>query len=272
MSFPLDSYKNQLLDAGIKNAKNEIQWFLEKKFGFLKEKIISKKILLDDRQIETFTNFIHRRIQKEPFQYILNYAPFCDIDIYVNNHVLIPRPETETIINVLIKQNKKFIHALDLCCGSGNLAVMLNLKNIAKNITAIDISHKALKVSQKNFKNFNVQGINFFQLDFINQKINKKFDLIVCNPPYISNKEYKLLNPQVKMFEPKKALTDEKDGLSFYKKIHQEIDDIVNPNGTILLEIGLEKHKPIIEEIFINQKYKWHKDLNNNHRIIQIFK
>ena len=272
MLISLDNYKNQLLDAGIKNAKNEIHWFLEKKFDFLKENIIFKKISLDDKQIEILTDFIDRRIQKEPFQYILNCAPFCDIDIYINNHVLIPRPETETIINLLIKQNKRFSSALDLCCGSGNLAIMLSLKKIAKNITAIDISNNALKVSKKNFKNFKLQNVDSFQLDFMNQKINKKFDLIVCNPPYISNEEYSLLTSHVKDFEPREALTDGKDGLSFYKKIHQEIDNIVNPNGTILLEIGLEKHKSLIESLFNNHKYKWHKDLNNNYRIIQIFK
>ena len=77
---------------------------------------------------------------------------------------------------------------------------------------------------------------------------------------------------QIKNHEPPNALTDKKDGLSFYKKIHQEIKNIINPNGTILLEIGLEKNKQMIEKIFANEKFKWHKDLNNNYRIIQIFK
>ena len=261
-----------MLKAGINNAKNEINWFLEKKFNFRKENILLKKISLSENQLKTFKNFVKRRIKKEPFQYIINSAPFFGIDFYINEHVLIPRPETETIINILLNKKKTFNSALDLCTGSGNLALLLSLKGISKHITAIDNSIKALAVSKKNFKQHNVKNIDCIQLDFLNNKINNKFDLIVCNPPYISKNEYKSLTFEVKNFEPKEALTDNRDGFTFYKKIYKELNYIMKDNGILLLEIGLEKHKHLIENFFIDKKYIWHKDLNNNYRIIQIFK
>ena len=97
-------------------------------------------------------------------------------------------------------------------------------------------------------------------------------DLLICNPPYISLKEYSQLELGVKKYEPKFALTDNSDGLKFYINIKNNINDLVNKNGMILLEIGLEKHKNKIEDIFKKFSYKWHKDLNGNYRVIQIFK
>jgi len=268
----IETYKNQLFKAGIENASNEINWFLEKKFKFKKENILLQEIILNNHQLKIIKNFINRRIHKEPFQYIVNTAPFYDVDLYIDQNVLIPRPETETIINILIEQKHTFNSALDLCTGSGNLALILSLKTIAKKITAIDCSQKALSVAKKNFTNYKAKNIHCIKLNFLNKKINNKYDLIVCNPPYISNDEYETLEPEVKNFEPKKALTDSKDGLTFYKKINEELNNIINPGGMLLLEIGLEKHKPIVEEIFINENCKWHKDQNSNYRIIQIFK
>lgn len=268
----IEENKKKLIKANILNAHNEINWFLEKKFNFKKEQILFKKFTLTAHQKKIFHDFINRRIKQEPFQYILNSAPFCDLEFYVDSNVLIPRPETELIINILIKNNFKFNSALDIGTGSGNLAVSLSKNNIAQDIVAIDNSSKALAVAKKNIKIHKITNIELQKLDFLHKKINKSFDLLICNPPYISLQEYSQLELGVKEYEPKFALTDDNDGMTFYFKIKNNLNDLVNTNGMILLEIGLEKHKNKIDKLFQSYSYKWHKDLNGNYRVIQIFK
>ena len=186
--------------------------------------------------------------------------------------MLIPRPETEIIIDILKKQKKQYDSALDIGTGSGNIAISIIFHNIAHYLTAIDNSPEAIKVTKKNIKKHHINNIKILQFDYLSNTINESFDLIISNPPYISLEEYLILSKTVKNFEPKSALTDNNDGLSFYRKISIDIPTILNINGTMILEIGLEKHKQKIENIFKKYKYIWHKDLNNNYRFIQIFK
>ena len=256
----IEKNKKKLIQANILNAQNEINWFLEKKFHFTKEQILFKNFSLTHDQQKIFNNFINRRIKHEPFQYILNSAPFCDLDLYVDSNVLIPRPETELIINILIKNNLEFNSALDIGTGSGNLAISLSKNNIAQNIVAIDNSSKALEVAKRNIEIHKITNIEIKELDFLQKKIKDSFDLLICNPPYISSKEYSNLELEVKKYEPKFALTDDSDGMTFYLKIKNNLNDLVNANGMILLEIGLEKHKNKIDSLFQGYSYKWHKD------------
>ena len=268
----IEKNKKKLLKANISNAHNEINRFLEKKFNFTREQIYFKQYTLNKNQINVFNNFINRRIKEEPFQYILNISSFCGLDLYVDSNVLIPRPETELIINILIKNNFKFKSALDIGTGSGNLAIALSKNNISENITALDNSKKALKVANKNLKKHNVKNVKLEHCDYLQKNIYQSFDLLVCNPPYISKKEYIQLESGVKTYEPKSALTDNLDGLTFYYKIKNDLHDLVKKNGMILLEIGYEKYKPKISDIFKDYSTKWHKDLNGDFRVIQIFR
>tara|TARA_B100000029_G_scaffold154524_1_gene149815 strand:- start:690 stop:1499 length:810 start_codon:yes stop_codon:yes gene_type:complete len=268
----IEKNKKKLIKANISNAQNEITWFLEKKFDLTKEQILLKEFELTNHQEQVFNDFINRRVNHEPFQYILNSATFCGLDFYVNPSVLIPRPETELIIDILIKNSFEFHSAIDVGTGSGNLAILLSKKKIAQNILAIDNSSHSLEVAKKNIDIHNITNIEIQQLDFLQTTVNRSFDLLICNPPYISLKEYSQLELGVKKYEPKFALTDNSDGLKFYINIKNNINDLVNKNGMILLEIGLEKHKNKIDDIFKNFSYKWHKDLNGNYRVIQIFK
>ena len=191
--------------------------------------------------------------------------------MYVDSGVLIPRPETEIIINILIKNKYYFNSALDIGTGSGNLALSLSKNNIAENIFALDHSINCLKVAEKNMEYHNIKNVKLLHLDYLKQPIKKSFDLLVCNPPYISKKEYEKLDPSIKKYEPIKALTDNKDGLTFYKKIKNDFSHLINKNGMVLLEVGLEKHKEKISKIFKEFRQEWHKDLNNKFRVIQIF-
>ena len=281
--YPKESKKNmfsfldikikELKKCGISNAKKEIEWLLQKHFSISQETLIFKQnFLLTPKQLDSLNQSIVRRKKKEPFQYIINSAPFYGYDIFVNQNVLIPRPETEVIIDVLKKKKTIFNNALDIGTGSGNLALVLSLEKIAHNITASDISKKALQVAKINFSNYNIKNINILQNNFLNKKITEKFDLVVCNPPYISLSDFNNLSETVKNFEPKIALTDQNKGTIFYKKLSKSIHGLLNKNGIMLLETGGTNTHKEIQTLFNNHQTTWHKDLQNQKRILEIKK
>tara|TARA_B110000438_G_C15810762_1_gene649531 strand:+ start:1454 stop:2242 length:789 start_codon:yes stop_codon:yes gene_type:complete len=261
-----------MLRHGIDNAKKEIQWFLEYTTSLSKEKILFNKAILSEGVKADLLKFIKRRCNQEPFQYIIESATFFGRDFYVNPSVLIPRPETELIINILKSDHKVYHNAMDIGTGSGNLALTLSLEKIAKNIIAIDKSKSALKVAERNAKKHQTTNVRFININFLQDSIEQQFDLIISNPPYVSINEYRKLEKQIKYYEPMEALTDFDDGLLFYKKISQSLNLTLRDNGVVLLEIGLEKHKAEINQIFKNYLIKWYKDLNGNYRVIKIKK
>ena len=261
-----------LVKEGISNAKKEIEWFCQKKLNIPPLLLIKEKKIININDKKSLLKFINKRKTQEPFQYIIEEAPFYNKDFYVNKHVLIPRPETEIIIEIL--QTQTFESALDIGTGSGNLAIILSLQKIAKNIKGIDISKAALQVAQKNIKKFNISNIRLECVDFLKKPNKEKFDLIIGNPPYISSSDYNNLPHTIKKHEPKIALTDLDDGYKFYRYIADNFCYLINTNGIMLLEIGLEKTKPYINKLFTSKGYKtkWYKDYNKNYRVIKIEK
>lgn len=191
-----------------------------------------------------------------PVQYICHEAYFFSDAYYVDKNVLIPRPETEILVAETIKKiknNPKPLKILEIGTGSGIIAITLQKKLNNAKITAIDISKKALKVAQKN-QNIHKTNINF-QRSNLFKKINEKYDVIISNPPYIC-KNSKLIEPQVKKYEPKKALFAREEGCYFYRKILEQVPNYLNENGLIAFEIGedqADKIKEIAKQIF-NQK------------------
>jgi len=264
--------RQSLLKYNIDNAQNEIEWFL----CFLLNcnraylHLHYDKLIHNDIQ-NKFQNMVKRRINGEPFQYIIGYATFYGRDFYVNSNVFIPRPETELIIDRL-KSIKKIESLLDICTGTGCIAITSYLENITTNIMAIDISPATIKLAKLNMKKFGVKNINFQIHNFITTPFNIKFDVIVCNPPYIPKKDLKNLQNEVIHFEPSLALSDNKDGLSFYKKLSESFSKLVNPNGRMILEFGGNKQQPYIDNIFKtkNLSTKYYKDLQNEYRIVEI--
>tara|TARA_Y100000590_G_scaffold250923_1_gene281818 strand:- start:551 stop:1399 length:849 start_codon:yes stop_codon:yes gene_type:complete len=261
----------ELKNTGIENAANEIKWFLEENLCVKSDNLFLKKnFFVSDKQFKKLNEFINRRLNHEPFQYILKSATFYGYDLYVDKNVLIPRPESEVFIDVLKTKKRTFNSALDIGTGSGNLALAIALQKLSTKITAIDKSKAAIQIATKNFLKHKAQNINCYQADFFNINFNKKYDLVVSNPPYVSLDEYKKLSKTVKNFEPKSSLTDGSSGYTFYHKICEMIPNILNPQGLLLIEIGLEKHKMNIEKIFQKYSFQWHKDLQQNNRIIEI--
>ena len=224
-----------------------------------------------DKEIETkFITCINELIQGKPLQYITHNQEFMNLNFYVDENVLIPQPDTEILvlqtINIIKQYEKKYIKVLDLCTGSGAIAVSIAnvFKNQAVQVYASDISDKALEVAKKNAKTNDVH-INFINSNMF-ENIDEKFDIIVSNPPYIETETIGKLSKDVQQ-EPNIALDGGFDGLEFYKIIAIEYEKYLNDNGTLLLEIGYNQ-KQSVTELFRNRNAECIKDLAQNDRVI----
>ncbi len=223
---------------------------------------------------EKYQNNINEAIKllekNYPIQYLIGYVDFYNCKIYVNENVLIPRYETEYLVEKTIHflKNKNIKQGIDLCTGSGAIAIALK-KNLNINIDACDISNKAIEIAKKNAKENNVK-INFFLKDILKENINKKYDFIISNPPYVLETEY--TSPETK-YEPSIALYAKDSGLEFYKRILILSKDILNSHGFIIFEIGATlgtQIKKIALEIYPNAIITIEKDFNNFDRFMFI--
>lgn len=188
-----------------------------------------------------FQNFLRRRASREPFQYIVGKQEFYGLDFAVNSSVLIPRPETELIVETAIeilreRENPKFC---DVGIGSGCIAVSILHEVKTSKANGLDISPQALEVAEKNAAAHDVLNRLELKISDVFEALKKeKFDLIVSNPPYISIGEIKDLQAEVRDFEPLAALTDTRDGFSIIEKIVLEAPEFLNESGFLLMEIG----------------------------------
>ena len=226
---------------------------------------------LTAKQYSLYQKYLERRANREPVSYIIGNTEFMGLKFKVSSDVLIPRQETEilveTVNNFIKKNNCKNI--LDLCTGSGCIAVSVAKYNKDISVTASDISEKALNIAKENAELNKVSDrINFVQSNIF-ESINEKFDIIVSNPPYVTEKEYKTLEKEL-YFEPKLALTAEDNGLYFYKQIAENVKKYLNNNGAIFLELNANLSKEI-ESLFKNfSSTKIIKDYSGLPRILQI--
>lgn len=226
-----------------------------------------------------FKEYLLRRIKNEPVQYITGKTNFFGYEIFVNKSVLIPRPETEILAEEVLKDiyssNKKQINILEIGTGSGCIAIALSKETEKKNIECvidtIEVSIEAINLAKKNSRINNIaEGkINFLFKDFLKlNEIENKYDYIVSNPPYISKEDYSELEKDVQNYEPKIALTDENDGLNFYRKIYDITKDL---NATVFLEIGYNQEEKI-REIFENENILFKEDYSGIKRIMIVKK
>lgn len=193
-----------------------------------------------------------RREEGEPLAYILGYVDFYDCKIKVTPDVLIPRVETELLVEKVLEKiaNKSSAVILDLCSGSGCIGIALKKNLQHSTVYLSDISNKALNVARENAQVNNV-SLFFLEGDFLEPFKQEKVlsDVIVCNPPYISNKEYEELDFSVRGYEPKIALTDEEQGFSFYQRLARDASLVLKKGGFIALEIGASQ-KEEVKKIF----------------------
>jgi release factor glutamine methyltransferase len=216
---------------------------------------------LSDEETGKYRELLKRRGNREPLQYITGTVEFYGITFKVNNTVLIPRPETELLVEKIINENSgRSLRILDIGTGSGNIAICLKSHLPLAEITSVDKSKEALATASLNAEYNSCSGkINFCNIDVWSDEILSlgKFDLIVSNPPYVSEVEYLKLPPELRLHEPKTALSDLSDGLTFYKRIAGLSGNMLNSGGKIYLEMGAGQ-AIAIQNIFIE---------NNIHKI-----
>jgi release factor glutamine methyltransferase len=215
---------------------------------------------LADTELNLYREFIKKRGLRVPLQYIVGNVDFYGINLAVNEHVLIPRPETELLVEKIINdvKNSNLLKILDIGSGSGNIAITLSHHIKNSEVTAIDISEKALQVAKVNAeKNPTQNKINFKLFDILNDdlKLLGLFDIIVSNPPYVSASDYQSLEPELKNNEPKESLTDNSDGLSFYRHIISISRSILKTGGKLYFEIGKDQSL-YVKEFMLTEKFK----------------
>lgn len=205
--------------------------------------VLEKNKEVSDVDIKKIYDCISRRLSGEPVQYILNSQEFMGLDFYVDQNVLIPRQDTETLVEVVLEQIKnKGATILDIGCGSGCIGISLAHFNKNVYLRSIDISQKAIDIATKNAENLGVSArATFEKCDIMSDKIPGKYDVIVSNPPYIKTDDIASLMREVKSFEPHTALDGGLDGLDFYRKIISVALTLLNENGILAFEVGFDQ-------------------------------
>ena len=198
---------------------------------------------LNQTELAAYKILFQRRLTHEPLQYILGEAEFMGLPLFVNPTVLIPRPETEQLVErsleVLHVIDNQSPAVLDIGTGSGNIAIAIGIHCPNAAITAVDISASALETAARNVERHQIRNIKLVQADvFTNLLPAGRFDVIVSNPPYIAAAEFEMLQPEVRGFEPEIATTDGGDGLRFIRRISSFAVEKLNPGGCLLMEIA----------------------------------
>ena len=227
---------------------------------------------LNKEQSEKFISLLDRRKSGEPIAYILGTKEFYGLDFIVNNNVLVPRPETEILVEEALKliPKEKALRVLDLGTGSGAIAISIAKNRPKSNIVAIDKSKNALDIAQKNAKLLEVNNIEFYEGSWFSPlNINEKFDIIVSNPPYIGEHD-PMLESNVKSFEPNIALIAAENGLADIKYIIKNSVNYLNKSGCLLLEHGYNQEEDIknIFDIYNFANVKSIEDLAGINRVI----
>ena len=234
---------------------------------------IHKLNLIDDSfpsedEISKFWRMVDERCKRKPVSKIIGYRAFWGRNFEVNEDVLDPRGDTETLVEVVLK--KKFKTMLELGTGSGAIAITVLAERFDATCVATDISGPALEIAARNSKIYGVQNrLTLLQSDWFS-KISGRFDIIVSNPPYISAKEYNELGNEVVDYDPKISLTPGGDGLDSYRQIISNAREKLRKNGQLVLEIGFSQAEPVKKLLdgagF--SKIRIHKDLGSRDRVL----
>ena len=234
----------------IDNARLEVEWLLAQLLSLKRVDLyVQFEQPLEPAELAQFKQMVLRRVSGEPLQYILGTAPFCEHDFLVTPAVLIPRPESEILIERL-KQGPDPVTILDIGTGSGCLAVTAALLFPAAQVTAVDISPDALEVARENADQLGAENVTFMEMDILQGDLDGTFDVVICNPPYISESEWELLPQEVREREPEVALRDRGDGLTFFRRLAEIAPALLTPQGQLIVEIGGRAQAGAVEALF----------------------
>ena len=281
-SFIEESNSNLSLLYDDRESKNILDIVVEETLGLKKQATRSSyNSLLSADEFNKMNSIVKRLLNGEPLQYILGVADFYGLRFKVNRHVLIPRPETEELVDMMIKDSKPMNipgpAVLDVGTGSGCIAVTVKKHIPQAEVSAVDLSREALQVAKENAAHNRVE-INFLQKDFLSEEnwpMLGKQDVIVSNPPYVTRPEYHRLHERVRNFEPKMALLAEADfPLIFYRKLCAFGLMYLNEGGIMYVELN-SNHSMKIVDMFAKERYafiKLTRDLQGRDRMLKVRK
>ncbi len=261
----LSEVKERLRKAGVENAKGE-SLMLFRHFTDIPEYLLR----LEDPECndEAFVDAVYRREKREPLQYIFGECAFFQEIYYVTPDVLIPRADTEVLVEQILSLIPKGGHLLDLCTGSGCIALSTLLHSENTQATLVDLSENALKIADKNRKKYGLSDrTTLLSMDILKEFPEGKFDIIASNPPYIPEEVYQTLAPEI-FAEPKMAFVAEEEGMRFYRTIIERGRSHLKEGGAFAFEIGYdqeEKIKKLAEEFSLCVEVKY--DLSNHPRV-----
>ncbi len=267
-----DYFKQHKFDS----PKQEIEWLLCD--------------LLDHKRVDLYINFeqkvpndklallkkwIKKRLKRMPLQYITGVTEFYGNKYFLNDDVLIPRPETERLVDISLECINKLSHPriLEVGTGSGCISISIALMRGDAKILSIDISQNALNKAQENSDYHKTNNVKFLNLDFLKEIPSERFDIIVSNPPYIPLEEMKNIMIDVKEYEPEIALTDFNDGLVFYDRFADLGSKLLKKEGWMVLEVGIDDHPEKVAKLFKSKGYsniELVSDYNKDKRVLKV--
>lgn len=260
-----------LESAKISDAKIDAWYLLSFITGISRaDYFLRQNDAMDEESYAKYQEALRRRASHIPLQHITGEQDFMGLTFRVNEHVLIPRQDTETLVEQTLKEIPEGSRILDLCTGSG--CVIISLVVLGKELAGVgvDISDEALAVARDNGARLAGDRVDFIHSDLFDS-VTGKFDCIVSNPPYIPSKDIEELEPEVKDHEPRLALDGTEDGLLFYRNITKEAHDYLNQGGWLLVEIGYDQGESV-SQLFIDNGFKEVeviRDLAGNNRVVK---
>lgn len=265
--------KNRLQKAGVQSYEFDARQLLFFVFSIdANQYLLNQSMPLseeEEKKVNSYFEVIQKRSEKIPLQYITGEQNFCGLDFYVNENVLIPRLDTEVLVEKILEYEEPGQRVMDMCTGSGCIAITLQ-KLGGFQVMAVDISEEALTLARKNAQRNQAQ-VTFFQSNMFEQLSNtSKVDVIVSNPPYIESKVVDELDDEVKKYEPRLALDGMEDGLHFYRILAREGKRFLNEGGRLYVEIGFDQAEAV-KEIFGVQGFldiQVYKDLAGLDRVV----
>ena len=267
----LAEFKAQVSESGlVEYVKGDVDWLLVNILNIKKEDL-KKNVSIPFGWTVRLQKMSERVQSGEPWQYVVGATEFYGRTFKVTNKVLIPRQETELVTEQAIKHLDKCEKVLDLCCGSGAIGITVaceaqKMNMGAVKVTCVDVDGSALKVAKQNAK-LNKAKVNFVQSNMF-ESVKGKFDLIVCNPPYVESDIIETLDDSVKKFEPHIALDGGADGLKFYRILANEAHLRLNKHGLLVLEIGYNQGEAVKNLLEERYNVEVMKDYGNNDRIV----
>ncbi|MGN6715943.1 MAG: peptide chain release factor N(5)-glutamine methyltransferase [Candidatus Binatia bacterium] len=267
--------------AGIDSARLDAELLLGWALGMSREDlIVAAARNLSLAESDRYEDLLKRRLNREPLAYITGQQEFWSLDLIVSSDVLVPRPETELLVEIALKElanlaDTKLPRILELGTGSGAISVALATESPQAQIVATEISPAALAIARRNACRHGVsKGIRFLQGDLftaLDQEHENDFDLVVSNPPYIPREEISNLEAEVSRWEPRAALDGGVDGLNFYRLIAQEAPDYLRQGGVVAVEIGATMSSSVLALFKDSAAYldtQLHQDYSGRDRVI----